>query len=212
VGRVSGRVVDAEIRLASVRMVVWHQGPPRRDCTGCADPAVTSGRYHRLGTLGAWYSSDTARGAWAEQLRHTLDPLPSPFEVRRKIGRVRVTADRVLDLTDADVRRALGVSETELVRDDVEVCQDLGALAVASGASGICAPSAALQDRKTLVVFAPYLKAVTTVETSRIQRMPSTIADVADHVSPVPEASLEMVQLLKRLAVGGREAVRRLRE
>lgn len=199
------------MRLRSVSLRVWHQSLPRWPCVGCADPARTNGRYHRKGGPGAWYASDAARAAWAEQLRHTEDALPSPFETRRKIGRVQVSASHILDLTDSQVRSDLGVTEDDLIADDVRTCQDISELAISAGARGILAPSAALKGHRTLVLYWPHVEAVATVETSRVQRIPSTIADVADQIRPLPAAHPEVVRLLRRIASEGRGVIRRIR-
>lgn len=99
----------------------WHQGPTRYELTSFADPAVSEGRYHRRGGPGAWYASDQEQGAWAELMRHFVDEGVDPFEIRRRIGRVEVEDLRVLDLTDAKAREALGVSEAQLIGDDYAV-------------------------------------------------------------------------------------------
>lgn len=211
-GRIQGRVIDQEIQLTKIDRRVWHQGRPRWACTSCADPAQTYGRYHRLGGRGVWYASTSARAAWAELLRHTEDPLPSPFEVKRKIGRVHVVSLRVLDLTNPDVSQSLGLRANDLTGDDVAACQDVSDLAAEAGAQGLLAPSAALPGHKTLVIYAPYLKAVTTVETSRVQRMPTTVADVMEDIRPVPSAQREVLDLFRKVAEGGRATLRRLRE
>jgi hypothetical protein len=74
------------------------------------------GRYHRPGGAATWDGSRTERGAWAELFRHFLDDGVSPFEVRRRVGRVDAQVI-VLDLTSKRVRDALNVSVDELIAE-----------------------------------------------------------------------------------------------
>ncbi|MHB1969158.1 MAG: RES domain-containing protein [Acidimicrobiales bacterium] len=55
------------------------------------------GRFHVAGGHGVWYASSTQEGAWAEFFRHFLDDGVDPFEVRRRVGRIRVDSMMVLD-------------------------------------------------------------------------------------------------------------------
>lgn len=130
----------------------WHHGPPRFATLSVADPAVTTGRFHTTGGPGVWYGSDQEQAAWAELFRHTLGRGIDPFEMRRRIGTVRVTRLEVIDLTDRVVRDRLGVSEGDLVGDDYQVTQQLAAHAI-STVNGVLSPSAALPGRRTLAVF-----------------------------------------------------------
>lgn len=85
----------------------WHQGPTRREVTSWPQPAVTDGRYHHHGSAGVWYGSDQEQAAWAELFRHFTDDDVDPFEVRRRVGRVRVDLI-VLDLTNTQVEISSG--------------------------------------------------------------------------------------------------------
>ena len=60
----------------------------------------------------------------------------------------------VLDLTDDQVRQRLGISIADLTSDDYSVTQTIAEAARHAGFGGILAPSAALQGRRTLVIFA----------------------------------------------------------
>jgi len=96
----AGVDVDAVVAGLAAQEVsgsFWHQGPTRFELTSFADPAVSSGRYHRRGGPGVWYASDREQAAWAELLRHFVDEGVDPFEIRRRIGRVQVRGLRVLD-------------------------------------------------------------------------------------------------------------------
>lgn len=120
----------------------WHQGPPRFPTLSVADPAVTTGRFHTAGGPGVWYGSDQQQAAWAELFRHTLGSAIDPFEIRRRIGAVRVSGLEVLDLTDPAARDRLGVSETDLVGNDYQLTRQI-ARDAADVVEGILSPSPA---------------------------------------------------------------------
>jgi len=191
----------------------WHQNAPRFALLDCADPAVVDARYQRHGEPGVWYASSKERSAWAELARHTLTPDLSPFELRRRVGRVRVTGLRVLDLTDHHVRAHVSVSEAELVGDDYARCQQLAEMARDAGLDGLIAPSAALEGHQTLTVFAHVLDDANKIvgEHSRVQVPPVTLLDVLPGVRPVGEQAAAVRALFDRLVSQGRDAVRRAR-
>jgi len=191
----------------------WHQNAPRFALLDCADPAVVDARYQRRGQPGVWYASSKERSAWAELARHTLTPELSPFQLRRRVGRVRVTELRVLDLTDPHVRAHLSVSEEELVGDDHARCQQLAEMARDAGLDGLIAPSAALDGHQTLAVFAHVLDDPNknVGEHSRVQVPPVTLLDLLPGVRPVGEQAAAVRALFDRLVSQGRDAVRRAR-
>jgi RES domain-containing protein len=171
------------------------------------DPTRYEGRYNNIGDPGVWYASSTERGAWAELFRHWGQGEISPFEVRRRVGRAKVTDLAVLDLTDPQVRDQLGVTNEELVSDDLSRCQELATEAREAGFEGIFAPSAALDGEITLAVFASGIGKVDT-EHSRVQRPPIRMIRVLERIR-VPEAAIGTVgRLYEALVALGR----RLRE
>jgi RES domain-containing protein len=172
-------VAAARVRVFSGR--VWRQCAPARRLLDLASPAAGPGRYHRAGDDGAWYASMTEHGAWAELFRHHTSNEVSPFEVRRRIGRARVENLRVLDLTDAQVREALAVTEDDLTSDDLTRCQTLGDAARAAGLEGVLAPSAALAGEVILVVF-PSGTPKLTEEASRVQRAPARLRALVSRI------------------------------
>jgi RES domain-containing protein len=165
-GKPAARELPAARRLAGS---VWHQCSPKRGLLDVADPAVTSGRYHRLGGAGVWYASSSENSAWAELFRHHEAGGVSPLEVIRRIGRVRIKRLGVLDLTDARVRDAFGVSEGELISDNLTHCQEIAQYAQKAGYDEILAPSAALEGQRTLAVFA-FAMQRTAEQSSRVGR------------------------------------------
>ena len=142
-------------------------------------PAVVDGRYHREGGPGAWYGSSSERAAWAELIRHTPRKGVDRFEMKRRIGRIRVKGLVVLDLTSEATRLALGLGRHSFLSDDLvgeeyARCQDLAERARKAGFEGVLAPSAAMRGELTLVVF-PEGIAKLTEEHSRVQSPPRTM-------------------------------------
>lgn len=163
-----------EVSRRFITRLVWRQTRPKNALLDFDDPSLYEGRYNQVDGLGVWYTSSTERGAWAEMFRHWGAEEISPFEVKRRVGRAKVTDLAVLDLTDPEVRRQLGVTKEDLVTDDLRRCQQLAVDAWEAGFEGILAPSAALDGEVTLAVFASAMGKVV-AEHSRIQRPPRTI-------------------------------------
>lgn len=191
----------------------WHQNAPRFALLACADPAVVDARYQRRSEPGLWYASSRERSAWAELARHTTSPDLSPFQLRRRVGRVRVRNLRVLDLTDSQVRDRLSIGEEELVGDDYRRCQQLAARARDTGLDGVLAPSAALLGHQTLAVFAHVLNHPEKIvsEHSRVQVPPVTLLDLLPGIRPIGEHAAAVRALFDRLVSEGKHAVRRAR-
>jgi hypothetical protein len=139
--------------------------------------------------------------------RHWGEGEISPFEVKRRVGRARLSDLRVLDLTDPHVRELLGVTIDELVSDDLSRCQSLAVEAREAGFDGILAPSAALDGEITLALFSSAISKVT-AEHSRVQRPPIRMLRVLERIR-LPNAAIETVgRLYEALVALGR----RLRE
>jgi RES domain-containing protein len=168
----------------------WHQAGPGWKPLSFADPATVDSRYSPEGAAGAWYGSSQEQGAWAEFLRHFTQAI-SPAEVKRRMARVRVTDLAVLNLTDANVVRTLGVDPNDLTSDDTSTCQTLARQAVADGYEGILAPSAALPGRRTLAVFQAGMPRLA-VEHEDVRRLPSRVLDLVDMI-PMPDAVRENI-------------------
>ena len=188
----------------------WHQGATGRALTSFADPAVSDGRYHRAGGAGVWYASDQEQGCWAELMRHFLDGGVDPFEVLRRVGRVRVDALQVLDLTDDPACAALGLTPADLTGEDYTRTQGVAAAAAAAGFGGLLAPSAALPRRRTLVVFAAGASTVT-AETSQVRQPPPRLADLLRVIRLRHDMPTAVRDLLASMATAGSNAVRHRR-
>jgi hypothetical protein len=140
-------------------------------------------------------------------MRHFVDDGVDPFELRRRVGRVKVDRLQVLDLTDPSVRAAVGLEEADLVGDDYAKTQAIAFAAAAAGFGGLLAPSAALPGRRTLVVFAGGASAIT-AEWSSVRQPPPRLADLLHAVRVRADMPLAVRQLLARLAAAGGDAVR----
>jgi hypothetical protein len=128
--------------------------------------------------VATWYGSRTERGGWAELFRHFLDDGVSPFEVRRRVGRVDAQVI-ALDLTSKRILDTLGVSVDELIADDLTVCQELAELAIEAGFEAIHGPAAPLERERTLAVFGTAIKSnLTAVLDKGIRRAPIRMYNV----------------------------------
>lgn len=175
-----------------------------------ADPATSTGRYHRLGGPGVWYASDQQQASWAELLRHFLDSGVDPFEIRRRVGRVKVVDLAVLDLTDPTVVATLELAEADLIGDDYTATQELARVAAAAGFAGLLAPSAALPGRRTLVVFAASVATIIE-ESSTVRQPPPRLVDLLRVIRPHPDMPRGVRDFLAGLATLGSEALRQRR-
>jgi len=201
---VPGGPAGASVHLPVLKLSgsFHHQGPTGRELLSCADPAVVSARYQRLGEAGVWYGSSMQRGAWAEMFRHWELGGVSPYEIRRRVGRASVSGLRVLDLRDRAVQAALGLSRADLTGDDYAVCQEVAAFARAAGLDGVLAPSAALSDCATLAVFAHALGDGRVVaDHSRIQRPPATMSRQVGRIRSIATDPAGAASELVRMSV-----------
>lgn len=136
------------------------------------EDARSGGRYHAKGSESPVYASSNPDAAWGELFRHVEDGV-SPFEVKRRMNRLQVTDLVVLDLTDPDIRTALGVSERDLTSNALKTCRRLARFARRwSDFDGILAPSAAVSGMETLVIFRRGLPHVAVPTTGRLGNPP----------------------------------------
>jgi len=112
-----------------------------------------SGRYHRAGGTRTWYGSSSEDAAWAEFFRHFAEKDIDRSEVTRRVGTISFEGLVALELTDAEIRDALGLTQAELIADDYAVCQRLADRAREAGFEAILAPSAGLPEATTLAIF-----------------------------------------------------------
>jgi RES domain-containing protein len=129
--------------------------------------------------------------------------------VLRRVGAVDVTDLDVLDLCDPEIRGQLGVSEEDLTGDDYSLCQ-----AVADEAArhfdGVLAPSAALEGRRTLVIF-PAGMAKFTVASSQVRQPPPRLADLLQDIRLHRDVPSAVRSYLRSVAAAGADLIRRQR-
>jgi RES domain-containing protein len=106
------------------------------------------GRYNPLGAFGAIYCGENP-AVCAAEIRRRAQRHPVP---RYRLARIQIDLHRVLDLTDPATLAALGLRAEDLVTDNWEPTQRLGAAARAAGFEGLLVPSAAGPGRN-LVIF-----------------------------------------------------------
>lgn len=200
---------DLRVRQLSAQQF-WHQGSVRRDVVSLVESPHYDARFHVAGGPAAWYASSTQQGAWAELFRHFLDDGVDPFEVRRRVARVRVAGLRVLDLTKQDVREAVGITLTELTGDDYAACQRIAQIARDNGLDGILSPSAALANNTTLVVFDVAAEKIT-VELSSVSVPPPRLADLLSRIRLHRNVPSSVRNLIRYLEVLGSGVIRRRR-
>ncbi len=190
----------------------WRQCTPSYRLLDVEDPAGRDARYQQVGGTGVLYASSSERAAWCELLRHSTNPQISPFEIRRRVGRLKVTGLRVLDLTDPDVQASLGIDETDLIGDDYSRCQQLAIDAWAAGLDGLIAPAAGLPTATTLAIFAlAATNPQVIAEHSRVQVPPITLLDLIRHIRPVGETASAIHGIYERLTNQGKNALQQRR-
>lgn len=147
----------ATLPARSISGTFWRHSSPSHDALELPERAPAAGRYHVKGHQPRIYASSTRDAAWGELFRHVYGPL-SPFEVKRRMAKLQVVDLPVLDLTDPAVRRQLGVTEEELVRNRYRACQLIASLVRRrpDRFGGILAPSAASRQATTLVIFSEW--------------------------------------------------------
>jgi RES domain-containing protein len=106
------------------------------------------GRYNPLVAYGAIYCGENP-AVCAAEIRRRAERHPV---LRYRMARIRCELHRVLDLTDPATLAAVGLRAEDLVADDWELTQRLGAEARAAGFEGLLVPSAAGPGRN-LVIF-----------------------------------------------------------
>lgn len=112
------------------------------------------GRYNPMGAFGAVYCGESRAVCVAEIRKRAAGQPVSPH----RLARIRVALHRVLNLTDPATLAALDLRPEDLVGDDWQRTQRLGAQARAAGFEGLLVPSAAGTGHN-LVIFPDCLDA-----------------------------------------------------
>jgi len=147
----------AVFRSASVRYA------NRDDFLTGAGAKSSDGRWHTSDTFNTVYTSLTPETATREALAHFRHyHLPVEDALPRVLAAARTVLKRVLDLTDAKVRKVLHVSRADLVEADWRAAvaageealpQALGRLAWNAKWEGLLVPSAADPAGTNLIIF-----------------------------------------------------------
>lgn len=115
-------------------------------------PSPGQGRFHRQGQDIVQYLSLHPLGPAAEMLRHNLGPDGDPDDVLLNLWTATVDVDEVTWIDFDDCAR-YHITVDELVGDDYQPTQALAAAVLASGATAMVAPSAALPGTHNLMLF-----------------------------------------------------------
>ena len=125
------------------------------------------------------------------------------------MGAVDVAGLEVLDLTDEAVRSSLGLTMEDLTGEDYARAQEVADAARAVGFGGILAPSAAMEGRRTLVVFATGFPSLV-FDRSRVRQPPPRLADLVRLVRLRGDLAAAVRSLLEEVAEAGSGLARRV--
>jgi len=145
--------------VARFQAKVWRHVPAGAQALNFGWLLKASGRWNRRGVYGCLYTAFSEDGARAEleKLRAAATPASGGVAfASRELVSINVSVEPVLDLTDPEVIKTLGVDVSALLGDDdasLERCRTVSDYARAQGFRAIIVPSAALVNAKNLVVF-----------------------------------------------------------
>jgi RES domain-containing protein len=138
--------------------VVWRHVPRGAHPLHIGYILLASGRWNRAGEYGCLYTSLTRAGAIAEYYKELakVSGISAEEDHPRDLVSIHVVAKRVLDLTNAAVRKRMGVSLETITGDrvpDIDACRAIADLARLQGYRGILSPSAAADGMKNLNLY-----------------------------------------------------------
>lgn len=116
---------------------------------------LADGRWNRYDKYGCIYTAleeKTAVAEWEKMLAQS----PFPDNKTRDLVKFEVSVPDVLDLTSAKMRRIFDTTLAKILSDtpgDIEGCRMLADQARLSGFKAILAPSAAIEDGRTLTLY-----------------------------------------------------------
>jgi RES domain-containing protein len=137
----AGRVAAAPLSPFSGQG--WRHLGPRYDPMSGEGARIHGGRFNPPGSFPVLYLCQS-RPCVVAELRRLGERQAIGVEglLPRTLYRYEVTLERVLDLTDDEVRHQVGLSLDVLTGPDWTGCQELGATVHTLGAQGINSPSA----------------------------------------------------------------------
>jgi RES domain-containing protein len=140
VGIDAGRVAA---RLVPFAGEGWRHLSPGHDPLGAEGARIHGGRFNPPASFPVLYVCQSRPCAVAELKRlGERQPIGMEGLLPRALYHYQVALDRILDLTDCDLRAQVGVGLDVLTGPDWSACQELGSTAHALGAQGINSPSA----------------------------------------------------------------------
>ncbi|AKN16320.1 RES family NAD+ phosphorylase [Mycobacterium haemophilum] len=165
-----------------------------------AFPSSRAGRFHRARTDTVQYLSLHPLGPAAEMLRHNVGQSGNPDDLVLNLWAAVVDVDSPTWVDFNDCAR-YGLTPDELVGDDYTATQALADEVVASGATAMVVPSAALPGTHNLILFGvrvrnPFLSSSLTLEevpTGHLTDAARPAAEVVPHVRwrGAPHTALE---------------------
>jgi RES domain-containing protein len=145
------RAVAAVAPLPWRGRVLRHHAP-RYSALDGEGARAHGGRWNPPGSFPVVYTA-IDRGTVDRELARLARRAALPIEalLPRRLATIEVSLQRVLDLTDASVRRRLGIRAGDLVAEDWTRTQALGQAAHDAGFEGVLAPGA--DGGRTLAIF-----------------------------------------------------------
>lgn len=162
--------LPADLPRSQLSAVVYRVVRGGVDPLGTAGSLKAGGRYNPPGGFGALYTSLDAGTAAAEVAKSLRTRGINPGEYPAGAWwtyEVEVKLDAVLDLTDADVLRRLGIPANALTGSDIRETRRIAAEARRAGFQAVLAPSAATAGGRNLIIFADHLAEMPVVLSSR---------------------------------------------
>jgi RES domain-containing protein len=163
------------------RFVGQHYANQRDLLTG-EGSRVAGARWNPKGDFPAVYGALAPETALAEALAFSRrQGLPDEEALPRTLVGIRLTLQRLLDLTRGELRRTLGVSERRMREEPWRTIQEggreamtqaIGRLARTAGVEGLLVPSAASRGCQNLVYFPDVLQVGSTAEIVHATHLP----------------------------------------
>lgn len=137
----AGRVAEAP--LLPFTGQGWRQMAPRYDPLSGEGARLHGGRFNPPGSFPVLYIC-RSRPCAAAELKRLGERQAIGVEglLPRRLYRYEIAIDRILDLTDGEVRAQVGLGLEVLIGPDWTACQGLGVAAHALGVKGVNSPSA----------------------------------------------------------------------
>jgi RES domain-containing protein len=131
----------------------WRHGPHGGDPLFRSDPP-SDGRWQRGEAVGALYFADSEDTAWAEWYRALAElAIPPDRQMPRDLWRWEVEASDVVDLSDDERLKAVGLGRPVPARSTWPAFQAFGERLRREGYRGILAISAARPQHQVLCLF-----------------------------------------------------------